>query len=85
MTLNKNGPISLDGSIPEQSIEQINIDGQTVTEVISRNAVSYYDHEEELNDKKKTKNKLDEKESNNKNKVDKEKFPKYAASQICGN
>jgi hypothetical protein len=35
-----------------QSVETINMNGQTVTEIISRDAISYYDYEEQLNEKK---------------------------------
>lgn len=40
-------------NLPEtQSVEIINMNGQTVTEVISRNSVTNYDYEVEQNDKK---------------------------------
>jgi hypothetical protein len=37
-----------------QSVETINMNGQTVTEVISRSAVSKYDYEDQENEKKRT-------------------------------
>jgi hypothetical protein len=36
----------------DESVETINTNGQSVTEIISRNAVSYYDYENEINENK---------------------------------
>lgn len=38
----------------EQSVEQVDMNGQTVTEIISRDAITYYDYEDQLNEKKRT-------------------------------
>jgi hypothetical protein len=40
-------------SLPEeQSFEQIDFNGQTITEIIKRDAITYYDYEDQLNERK---------------------------------
>lgn len=40
-------------SLPEeQSFEEIDMDGQTITEITKRDAITYYDYEDQLNEKK---------------------------------
>ena len=51
-TNNMNVPYDYYLGLPDQSINTINTYGQTVVETITRNAVSYYDYEDELNESK---------------------------------